>query len=167
MKIDLSYNLNSNKILKKYVLEIYRKAIINGTLLVASYITIILILSTNSSSARNLNVLKFGVIFFIIFGLYFIFLFKLFWRFSIEETLEYFKNFDTVYFDINNEYLKFKCDVIEQKLYWSDIEKVKFSKDYILIKYKSEMIFISKGGNVEKIKEFENYVKEYYVANKP
>ena len=67
---------------------------------------------------------------------------------------------------INNEYLKFKCDVIEQKLYWSDIEKVKFSKDYILIKYKSEMIFISKGENVEKFKGFENYVKEYYVANK-
>lgn len=164
MKINLSYNLNQNKILKKYVLTIYRKQILNGAFLVASYITIILLIS--SSLARNLNMLKIGMIFFIVFGLYFMFLFKLFWRFSIEETLEYFRSFDDICFDINDEYLNFKCDVLEQKLYWNDIENIEFSKDYIIIKYKTETIFISKGKDIEKFKDFENYVKERYMENK-
>lgn len=34
------------------------------------------------------------------------------------------------------------------------------------MKYKTETIFISKGEDAEKFRDFENYVKEHYIANK-
>lgn len=74
MKIKLSFNLDNKKFLRKYILLIYGERILGGSFIVALYITFILWM--NSYLAKNLNVLKIGIIFIIIFSLYSMFLFK-------------------------------------------------------------------------------------------
>lgn len=164
MVIKLSYNLNQNKVINKYFLETYMERLMISSFVVASYIIYLFIDSLDF--VKGQNIITIGIFFSMIFIFYFIFIYKVLMRFFIEQTFECFENYNNIYLDMKDEYLILNRDIIEEKLYWKDIKKIEFSKDYIVMKYKTETIFISKGEDTEKFRDFENYVKEHYMANK-